>query len=81
MITNFSLNNLITFRRNRLRGAQWLKGLTYFILFCSLGAIANIGMAGYIYAIDKAWWISGLAGIAVGTAFNFMLSKYFVWKK
>lgn len=81
MVANFSLNNLLTFRRNRLKGFEWFKGLIYFIMVCSLGAIANVGVAGYIFKLDNIWWLSGLAGIVVGTVFNFTLSKYFVWKK
>ena len=81
MVANFALNNLLTFRRNRLKGFEWLKGLIYFIMVCSLGAIANVGVAGYIFKLDNIWWLSGLAGIVVGTVFNFTLSKYFVWKK
>jgi dolichol-phosphate mannosyltransferase len=81
MVANFALNNLLTFRRNRLKGIDWLKGLIYFVLVCSLGAVANVGIAGYIFKLDNIWWLSGLAGIIVGTVFNFTLSKYFVWKK
>ncbi len=81
MVTNYILNNFLTFRRNRLKGFEWLKGLFYFIAVCSLGAMANVGVAGYIYKIENVWWLSGLAGIVVGTVFNFTLSKYFVWKK
>lgn len=81
MVANYILNNLLTFRRNRLKGFEWFKGLLYFILVCSLGAIANVGVAGYIFKLDNIWWLSGLAGIIVGTVFNFTLSKYFVWKK
>jgi dolichol-phosphate mannosyltransferase len=81
MVANFALNNLLTFRRNRLKGLEWLKGLVYFVLVCSLGAVANVGVAGYIFQFDNIWWLSGLAGIIVGTVFNFTLSKYFVWKK
>ena len=81
MMANFALNNLLTFRRNRLKGFEWFKGLIYFVLVCSLGAVANVGVSGYIFKLDNMWWLSGLAGIIVGTAFNFTLSKYFVWKK
>jgi len=81
MVTNYVLNNFLTFRRNRLKGFEWLKGLFYFIAVCSLGAMANVGIAGYIYKMENMWWLSGLAGIVVGTVFNFTLSKYFVWKK
>ena len=63
------------------QGAPLTKGLIYFIAVCSLGAMANVGIASYIYKMENMWWLSGLAGIVVGTVFNFTLSKYFVWKK
>jgi len=81
IVSNYALNNLLTFRRNRQRGIYWLKGLIYFTGICSLGAGANVGVANYIYSSDNIWWLSGMAGIIVGTVFNFTLSRYFVWKK
>lgn len=80
MVSNFSLNNILTFRRNRLKGLRWLLGLFAFILVCSLGAFANVGLAGYLFTHGREWWISGLIGILVGTVFNFSLSKFYIWK-
>lgn len=80
MVFNFSLNNRITFRRFRLRGLAWFRGLAGFILVCSVGAAANVGVAGYLNDHDNSWQISALAGVIVGTVFNFVLSRHFVWK-
>lgn len=80
MISNFSLNNVLTFRRNRLKGLRWLLGLFAFVLVCSLGALANVGVAGYLFGHGREWWISGLLGVLVGTVFNFSLSKFYIWK-
>src|SRR5208283_3903919 len=45
MAGNFILNNALTFRDLRLRGWRWVKGLFSFALTCSLGALANVGVA------------------------------------
>lgn len=80
MISNFSLNNILTFRRNRLSGWRWLKGLIYFIAVCSIGATANVGAAAYLNSAGESWWLSGIFGLFVGTIFNFALSRFFIWK-
>ena len=80
MVSNFSLNNVLTFRRNRLTGWRWLKGLVYFIAVCSIGATANVGAAAYLNGSGESWWLSGLLGVLVGTIFNFALSRFFIWK-
>ncbi|WP_420408923.1 glycosyltransferase [Hoeflea sp.] len=80
MVFNFSLNNLITFRRFRLKGRKWFRGLVIFVLVCSIGAAANVGVAGYLNDHDSSWQISALAGVFVGTVFNFGLARRFVWK-
>jgi len=81
MVSNFALNNELTFRRNKLLGLNWIKGLMTFILICSVGAFANVGVAGFLFNEGKTWWISAIIGIIIGTVFNFSLSKYFVWRK
>jgi dolichol-phosphate mannosyltransferase len=80
MVSNFTLNNILTFRRNRLKGWHWVKGLIYFILVCSFGALSNVGAAGYLNNIGEVWWLAGFIGVIVGTIFNFTLSRFFIWK-
>jgi dolichol-phosphate mannosyltransferase len=79
MTSNFTLNNLITYRDRRLTGLRFLKGLLGFYLICSLGAIANVGFATFIYAERPTWWFAGLAGAVVGAVWNFAMSANFTW--
>lgn len=81
MTTNFELNNLLTYRDKRLRGVRWFTGLLSFYLVCGVGAAANVGIANALFRNDYAWWTSALAGIIVGTVFNFVLTSAFTWKK
>jgi len=81
MVSNYTLNNEITFRRLRRSGLQWLTGLLLFVGFCSLGALANVGIANALFEQHYSWWLSGLAGVIVGTVFNFSLARSYVWRR
>ena len=81
MTTNFLLNNSLTYRDKRLRGWRWGRGLVTFYTVCSVGAAANVGVASVLFAHAYTWWISGLAGILVGTVFNFAMTSVFTWGK
>jgi len=80
MISNFAVNNEITFHKNKRRGLGWFKGLAVFMMICSLGAFANVGVAGYLFNEGRIWWVAALVGILIGTVFNFSLSKFYIWK-
>lgn len=80
MVFNFAINNRLTFRRNRLRGGAWITGLATFMIGCSLGAVANVGVAGFLIEQANPWALSTLAGVVVGTVFNFAFSRHAVWK-
>ncbi len=81
MTFNFFLNNLLTYRDRRLRGARaLLDGWVSFCLVCSVGAVANVGLAAFLYDVrGQAWALPALAGIAVGAVWNFALSSRFTW--
>jgi dolichol-phosphate mannosyltransferase len=81
MTFNFTLNNLITYRDQRLRGWEWARGLLSFCIVCSVGAVANVGIAAYVYAAEPTWWLAGLAGALVGAVWNYALSAFFTWKR
>jgi len=81
MTSNYTLNNLITYRDQRLRGWDWARGLLSFYVICAIGAIANVGIATFIYAREPRWWLAGLAGALVGAVWNYALSAYFTWKR
>ena len=81
MTSNFFLNNQFTYRDLRLRGIDLLRGLSVFYLICGLGAIANVGVASYVFAENPVWWLAGVAGAMIGAVWNFAMSSAFTWKR
>jgi dolichol-phosphate mannosyltransferase len=79
MTSNFFLNNQFTYRDQRLRGFSLLRGLSIFYLICGLGAVANVGVASYVFTSNHAWWMAGVAGAIVGSVWNFAMSSVFTW--
>ena len=81
MTFNFFLNNALTYRDRRLKGARaLLDGWVSFCLVCSVGAAANVGVAEFLYQAQEGYWaLSALAGIAVAAVWNFALSSRFTW--
>jgi dolichol-phosphate mannosyltransferase len=78
---NFVLNNLFTYRDQRLTGWHFLTGLIRFQVICAIGAISNVGIATWIYDYDEVWWIAGLGGALIGTVWNFVVSAALVWRQ
>ncbi len=80
MICNFQLNNLVTYRDQRLRGGRFWRGLLLFVLVCGIGAIANIGIAQMLYRGHSGWNVSGAIGAAIGVVWNYAVSSTLVWR-
>ncbi|HTQ71889.1 MAG TPA: glycosyltransferase [Acidocella sp.] len=80
MVVNFQLNNQLTYRAQRLKGARAWRGLALFMVVCGLGAIANIGIAKALYAENGHGLFSGTAGAAVGVVWNYAVSATLVWR-
>ncbi len=80
MIANFQLNNHLTYRAQRLRKARAWRGLALFLAVCSLGAIANIGIAKALYIENGSGLLAGAAGAAVGVVWNYAVSATLVWR-
>jgi dolichol-phosphate mannosyltransferase len=81
MTSNFLLNNMLTYRDRRLGGWRFFTGLLSFYAVCSLGAVANVGIASAAFAEHYTWWASGLAGVAVGVVWNYAVSSVFTWRQ
>jgi dolichol-phosphate mannosyltransferase len=81
MTFNFFLNNALTYRDSRLKGAKELfDGWVTFCVVCSVGAVANVGVAAFLYdARADTWAFSALAGIMVSAVWNYALSSRFTW--
>jgi len=80
ILANFQLNNVITYRDQRLRGPALQRGLLLFLVVCGLGAYANIGIARVLYAEHSGWTPAGLAGAAIGLVWNYAVSATLVWR-
>ena len=78
---NFVLNNLFTYRDQRLTGWRFVTGLVRFQVICAIGAVSNVGIATWIYDYGSRWWLAGLAGALIGTVWNFVVSAAFVWRQ
>ena len=79
MTGNFALNNVLTYRDKRLTGWRWLRGWASFVLACSVGAVANVGIASYMFRTDIQWILAALAGILVGTVWNYAITRVYTW--
>lgn len=81
MTSNFILNNFLTYRDQRLKGIGILRGLLLFYLVCSVGLLANVGVAFSVYDQEPIWWLAGAAGALMGVVWNYAMSGLFVWRK
>ncbi|MEM7780507.1 MAG: glycosyltransferase family 2 protein [Pseudomonadota bacterium] len=80
MSFNFVLNNWLTYRDKRLSGVgELLRGWIGFCLTCAVGAFANVAVASLLNVQGVYWALAALAGILVGSVWNYALSSRFVW--
>jgi len=79
MTFNYIVNNLLTYRDMRLRGMRWLRGWATFVLACSLGGVANLGVASTVYALGRGWVLAAIAGILVGAVWNYAVTMMLTW--
>jgi dolichol-phosphate mannosyltransferase len=80
MGNNFLLNNLLTYRDRRLRGLAMFKGFAGYCVIGAAGALANVGVAAWLYSEQPVWWAAGLAGAFMGALWNYSMSSRLVWR-
>lgn len=80
MTSNFFLNNVLTYRDRQLRGRALLRGLLAFYAVCGVGAVANVGVASFVFGSNQSWWLAGIAGALVGAVWNYAASSLFSWR-
>jgi len=82
MTFNFFLNNALTYSDKRLSGfVPMLRGWAKFGLTCSVGLLANVGVAAVLVRFGFHEYPAAITGIIVGSVWNFALSSKFVWGK
>ena len=82
IVANYTLNNLFTFRDRRLRGRRLVIGLITFSAICSVGAVANVGAADFLFGQrHAAWWFAGTAGALMSLVWNYAVSSVITWRR
>jgi dolichol-phosphate mannosyltransferase len=80
MTFNFVLNNALTYADKRLTGfLPLLRGWAKFGLTCSVGLLANVGVAAVLVRFGFHEYPAAISGIIIGSVWNFALSSKFVW--
>src|SRR6185312_1689300 len=80
MTSNFLLNNELTYRDRRLKGWAMLRGFVLFCVFASVGVLANIDLASWLYVDRSRWLVAGAAGAIMSALWNYAMSTLFVWR-
>jgi len=80
MTSNFLLNNELTYRDRRLKGFALIKGFVLFCALCSVGVLANVDLASWLYVERPIWWVAGAIGAAMSVLWNYAMSTLFVWR-
>lgn len=78
---NYVLNNSLTYRDRRRRGWRFFTGWLSFVLACSVGAFANVGIAAYLFDRQTFWLLSALSGVLVGAVWNYAVTSVYTWRK
>jgi dolichol-phosphate mannosyltransferase len=80
MTFNFALNNELTYANKKLRGWRYLTGLATFYAVCSIGLLANVSVASWIYAFDRQFYLAALFGVFMSVVFNYSVTRVFTWR-
>ncbi|HBF30305.1 glycosyltransferase family 2 protein [Rhizobium sp.] len=80
MVSNYTFNNALTYRDRRRHGWNFVLGLLTFVLLCSVGLIAGVGVSAVIFTQDPSWWLAGLAGALVGVVWNYVSNSAIAWR-
>lgn len=80
VVTNFLLNRRFTF--SYARAGSVFKQFLGYCGACSVGVAVQYAVAAVVYHFwnDLPLWAPPLAGIVAGTAFNFIISRYMVFR-
>ena len=80
MTSNFVLNNELTYADKKLRGPRFWLGLFSFYAICSIGALANISVAVWIWSWSPDVLLAGMTGALMSVVFNYSVTRVFTWR-
>ena len=81
MFVLLAINNILTCRDQRLKGGHGLRVFFSFMIACSIGALANVGIATYLFENPTQWVLAALAGVLVVAVWNFAVTQIYTWGK
>lgn len=81
MAFNYTVNNLITYSDRQLKGAKFYMGFVIFAVLCSVGVIANVGVATMLNEGHEGWYyvIPAIGGALITVVWNYVATGAFVW--
>jgi dolichol-phosphate mannosyltransferase len=80
MTTNYLLNNELTYADKKLRGGRFWVGLATFYAVCSLGLLANLSVANWLYHSEGQFYFASIVGVLMSVVFNYAVTRVFTWR-
>jgi dolichol-phosphate mannosyltransferase len=81
MILNYVLNNSLTYRDRRQRGAAFWVGMLSFCIACLLGAVANVAISSEAYLHGVPWPVAGVIGLLFSAVWNYGVTSTTTWRQ
>jgi dolichol-phosphate mannosyltransferase len=80
MVFNFTINNVLTYSDDRLRGTAFYKGLLLYSLIASVGIVANVSTAQIAYLrLHGHTFIAATTGLVIDVIWRFVVSNRLIW--
>jgi dolichol-phosphate mannosyltransferase len=79
MVWNFELNRRFSF--SYARGGSIVRQFLGFVAACSVGAVVNYAVSLGVWELVSAPQLAALTGVLAGTAFNFVFSRFLVFRE
>ena len=80
MVFNFTINNVLTYSDDRLRGPAFYKGLLLYGVVASVGIVANVSTAQITYmSLQGHTFIAASMGLVIDVIWRFVVSNRLIW--
>lgn len=80
MVFNFTINNMLTYSSERLRNADFYKGLMLYSLIASFGIVANVSTAQLTYEhFRDHTFFAASTGLFMDILWRFVVSNRLIW--
>jgi dolichol-phosphate mannosyltransferase len=81
MILNYVLNNAVTYRDRRLRGAAFWRGLLTYCLACGLGVVVNVAVSNECFRRGVPLMLAAVCGLLFSAIWNFAVTSMTTWRQ